>query len=249
MITYKTKPFCGDCFASESFFICPHIAVFSLPFILVKIGPLAPVGAPSPLCGVTVQHVVFYACGSSPPTLESGTGVFEAFPVSPCPRQVLAQVLNESSLGSSQACIRLQMDSAAWCGRFPLVRALTLPSPLCPQTRLLVTHGISYLPQVDVIIVMSGGKISEMGSYQELLARDGAFAEFLRTYSSAEQDQTEQDDGRVAGWLLRASGRGWARPFRNPLEGPSSPFPAELRGPICFVAWSADLGASPDPSL
>ncbi|XP_036134636.1 multidrug resistance-associated protein 1 isoform X3 [Molossus molossus] len=66
------------------------------------------------------------------------------------------------------------------------------------KTRLLVTHGISYLPQVDVIIVMSGGKISEMGSYQELLARDGAFAEFLRTYSSAEQEQTEQDDG-VAG--------------------------------------------------
>ncbi|XP_039089530.1 multidrug resistance-associated protein 1 isoform X1 [Hyaena hyaena] len=60
------------------------------------------------------------------------------------------------------------------------------------KTRLLVTHGISYLPQVDVIIVMTGGKISEMGSYQELLARDGAFAEFLRTYASAEQDP---DDG------------------------------------------------------
>ncbi|XP_023385436.1 multidrug resistance-associated protein 1 [Pteropus vampyrus] len=63
------------------------------------------------------------------------------------------------------------------------------------KTRLLVTHGISYLPQVDVIIVMSGGKISEMGSYQELLARDGAFAEFLRTYASAEQEQAEHDDG------------------------------------------------------
>lgn len=75
-------------------------------------------------------------------------------------------------------------------------RALTRESPLCSQTRLLVTHGISYLPQVDVIIVMSGGKISEMGSYQELLARDGAFAEFLRTYATAEQEQAEQDDGR-----------------------------------------------------
>ncbi|XP_073071630.1 multidrug resistance-associated protein 1 isoform X5 [Manis javanica] len=63
------------------------------------------------------------------------------------------------------------------------------------KTRLLVTHGIRYLPQVDVIIVMSGGKISEMGSYQELLARDGAFAEFLRTYASSEQEQEEQDSG------------------------------------------------------
>ncbi|XP_036051966.1 multidrug resistance-associated protein 1 isoform X4 [Onychomys torridus] len=62
------------------------------------------------------------------------------------------------------------------------------------KTRILVTHGISYLPQVDVIIVMSGGKISEMGSYQELLDRAGAFAEFLRTYASAEQDMASEDD-------------------------------------------------------
>ncbi|XP_033614348.1 multidrug resistance-associated protein 1 isoform X1 [Fukomys damarensis] len=63
------------------------------------------------------------------------------------------------------------------------------------KTRILVTHGISYLPQVDVIVVMTGGKISEMGSYQELLARDGAFAEFLRTYASTEQEQASEDDG------------------------------------------------------
>lgn len=80
-------------------------------------------------------------------------------------------------------------------------------SLLSLQTRLLVTHGISYLPQMDVIIVMSGGKISEMGSYQELLARDGAFAEFLRTYASAEQEQGQPDDGRAV-W---ASGAGGAR--------------------------------------
>ncbi|XP_033614350.1 multidrug resistance-associated protein 1 isoform X4 [Fukomys damarensis] len=66
------------------------------------------------------------------------------------------------------------------------------------KTRILVTHGISYLPQVDVIVVMTGGKISEMGSYQELLARDGAFAEFLRTYASTEQEQASEDDGVMA---------------------------------------------------
>ncbi|XP_030653903.1 multidrug resistance-associated protein 1 [Nomascus leucogenys] len=63
------------------------------------------------------------------------------------------------------------------------------------KTRILVTHSMSYLPQVDVIIVMSGGKISEMGSYQELLARDGAFAEFLRTYASTEQEQDPEENG------------------------------------------------------
>lgn len=50
---------------------------------------------------------------------------------------------------------------------------------------------------------MSGGKISEMGSYQELLARDGAFAEFLRTYASSEQEQEEQDSGRRPGGVPR----------------------------------------------
>ncbi|XP_016785011.1 multidrug resistance-associated protein 1 isoform X16 [Pan troglodytes] len=65
------------------------------------------------------------------------------------------------------------------------------------KTRILVTHGMSYLPQVDVIIVMSGGKISEMGSYQELLARDGAFAEFLRTYASTEQEQDAENGSTV----------------------------------------------------
>lgn len=76
---------------------------------------------------------------------------------------------------------------------------IMLPSlPAALQTRLLVTHGISYLPQADVVIVMNGGKISEMGSYQELQARQGAFAEFLRTYASAEQEHNEQEDGKGA---------------------------------------------------
>ncbi len=52
------------------------------------------------------------------------------------------------------------------------------------KTRVLVTHGISYLPQVDHIIVIVNGEITEAGSYTELLSHDKAFAEFLRTYST-----------------------------------------------------------------
>uniref|UniRef100_A0A8C8JDS0 Uncharacterized protein n=1 Tax=Oncorhynchus tshawytscha TaxID=74940 RepID=A0A8C8JDS0_ONCTS len=51
------------------------------------------------------------------------------------------------------------------------------------KTRILVTHGISFLPQVNNIMVMVEGRVSEMGSYQELLQQNGAFAEFLRNYS------------------------------------------------------------------
>ncbi|KAM6951720.1 ATP-binding cassette sub-family C member 3 isoform 1-T1 [Aplochiton taeniatus] len=51
------------------------------------------------------------------------------------------------------------------------------------KTRILVTHGISFLPQVDNIVVIVEGRVSEMGSYQGLLQQNGAFAEFLRNYS------------------------------------------------------------------
>uniref|UniRef100_A0A8C9L6Y2 Multidrug resistance-associated protein 1 n=1 Tax=Pavo cristatus TaxID=9049 RepID=A0A8C9L6Y2_PAVCR len=57
------------------------------------------------------------------------------------------------------------------------------------KTRVLVTHAVNYLPQMDTILVMTDGEISEMGSYQELLKQDGAFAEFLRTYANAEQSR------------------------------------------------------------
>ncbi|XP_041671462.1 ATP-binding cassette sub-family C member 3 isoform X2 [Cheilinus undulatus] len=62
------------------------------------------------------------------------------------------------------------------------------------KTRILVTHGISFLPQVDNIMVMVDGRVSEMGSYQELLKQNGAFAEFLRNYALediVEEEATE----------------------------------------------------------
>ena len=47
------------------------------------------------------------------------------------------------------------------------------------KTRVLVTHGITYLPEVDNIVVMKDGEISENGTYKELLEKRGAFADFL----------------------------------------------------------------------
>ncbi|XP_061089118.1 ATP-binding cassette sub-family C member 3 isoform X4 [Conger conger] len=63
------------------------------------------------------------------------------------------------------------------------------------KTRILVTHGISFLPQVDNILVMADGRVSEMGSYTDLLNENGAFAEFLRNY--ALEDIIEEDEEMV----------------------------------------------------
>ncbi|XP_064611716.1 multidrug resistance-associated protein 1-like isoform X1 [Liolophura sinensis] len=60
------------------------------------------------------------------------------------------------------------------------------------KTRILVTHGIGYLPQVDQIIVLVDGQISEVGSYKELMDHAGAFADFLKNYLTSEEDLEEE---------------------------------------------------------
>uniref|UniRef100_A0A803TMZ5 ABC-type glutathione-S-conjugate transporter n=1 Tax=Anolis carolinensis TaxID=28377 RepID=A0A803TMZ5_ANOCA len=52
------------------------------------------------------------------------------------------------------------------------------------KTRLLVTNAVHLLPRMDRIIVVMNGEISETGSWQELVARNGAFADFLRSHGT-----------------------------------------------------------------
>ena len=61
------------------------------------------------------------------------------------------------------------------------------------KTRVLVTHAVTFLPQVDQIVVLRGGKVSEVGTYKELLAQKGDFAEFLVQYLSEEAHPGEGD--------------------------------------------------------
>nr|XP_008197283.1 PREDICTED: multidrug resistance-associated protein 1 isoform X1 [Tribolium castaneum]XP_008197292.1 PREDICTED: multidrug resistance-associated protein 1 isoform X1 [Tribolium castaneum] len=62
------------------------------------------------------------------------------------------------------------------------------------KTRVLVTHGITYLPQTDKIIVLKDGEVSEGGTYQELLDKKGAFSEFLLQHiNEVEEDEEELD--------------------------------------------------------
>lgn len=62
---------------------------------------------------------------------------------------------------------------------------------LVGKTRLLVTHAVSFLPQVDMIFVLSNRGISESGSYRNLLNQKGAFSEFLLQHISDMDDDEE----------------------------------------------------------
>ena len=54
------------------------------------------------------------------------------------------------------------------------------------KTRLIVTNSLSILKDVDQVLVMQDGCISEQGTYQELLNNKGAFAEYLSQYLNCE---------------------------------------------------------------
>ena len=62
------------------------------------------------------------------------------------------------------------------------------------KTRVLVTHGISFLPEVDHIIVLKNGKVCEQGSFKELLDIKGDFADFLLEYMSGEMRDDDIDE-------------------------------------------------------
>ena len=66
----------------------------------------------------------------------------------------------------------------------------------------MVTHGIHYLPHVDRIIVLEGGKITEVGTYDELVERGKDFAKFLEEFATKQKEEEEDDDDEIKGIRL-----------------------------------------------
>jgi len=51
------------------------------------------------------------------------------------------------------------------------------------KARVLVTHGVHYLPKVDIVVVLSDGEISELGTFSELMNNsDGEFSKLIGEY-------------------------------------------------------------------
>ena len=59
------------------------------------------------------------------------------------------------------------------------------------KTRILVTHELKYLKNVDLILVLENGAIKEMGSYKELLQKNGVLASFVNNQVVTETNVTE----------------------------------------------------------
>uniref|UniRef100_A0AAQ5Y5P3 ABC-type glutathione-S-conjugate transporter n=1 Tax=Amphiprion ocellaris TaxID=80972 RepID=A0AAQ5Y5P3_AMPOC len=66
------------------------------------------------------------------------------------------------------------------------------------KTRVLVTHGLSFLSKADLVLVMEDGHISEMGSYMELMDRKGAFAKLIHTFSGTQRRESSTLKDKIA---------------------------------------------------
>ncbi|XP_065205456.1 multidrug resistance-associated protein 1-like isoform X2 [Planococcus citri] len=70
------------------------------------------------------------------------------------------------------------------------------------KTRILVTHSVTYLSQVDLIVVLKNGCISESGTFEELLENKGDFSEFLITYLEQNSEADEEDLDKLKNILV-----------------------------------------------
>ncbi|KAG1821831.1 ABC transporter [Suillus subaureus] len=61
------------------------------------------------------------------------------------------------------------------------------------KTRILVTHALHFLPEVDYIYTLVDGRIAERGTYAELMANDGTFSKFVSEFGSKE-DSTKKEE-------------------------------------------------------
>ncbi|KAF4025940.1 hypothetical protein G4228_017948 [Cervus hanglu yarkandensis] len=55
------------------------------------------------------------------------------------------------------------------------------------KTRILVTHNLTLLPQMDLIVVMERGRVAQMGTYQELLSETKTLTNLLQAFSEQEK--------------------------------------------------------------
>ncbi|KAH7046339.1 P-loop containing nucleoside triphosphate hydrolase protein [Linnemannia elongata] len=67
------------------------------------------------------------------------------------------------------------------------------------KTRILITHGIHHLSEVDQIVVMKDGTISEAGEYQQLMKAQDAFYQLIYDFSVKRQldNSHSKDDNTV----------------------------------------------------
>ena len=62
-----------------------------------------------------------------------------------------------------------------------------------------MTNSVNYLPQCDAVLMVENGEIIEAGTYEQLKAKAGFFAEFMNSYlTSNSQIETGKFEQKLA---------------------------------------------------
>ncbi|KAG0238830.1 hypothetical protein BGX31_003156 [Mortierella sp. GBA43] len=87
------------------------------------------------------------------------------------------------------SAVDAQVDQHLW-------RHLIGPQGLLrTKTRVLVTHGIQHLEEVNQVVVLKDGRILEQGGYRELLKMEGAFFHLMKEFSVGAKRTTKTKQG------------------------------------------------------
>lgn len=57
---------------------------------------------------------------------------------------------------------------------------------------------MKWLPHMDKIIVMKDGSVAEIGTYDQLMEHDGAFAIFLKAYLTEHTSDSDSDEEGIS---------------------------------------------------
>ncbi len=58
---------------------------------------------------------------------------------------------------------------------------------------MFVTNALSFLPEVNKIIMLDNGAILEMGSYDQLVENNSHFAKFIKNYVQSSNQEEEYE--------------------------------------------------------
>ena len=64
------------------------------------------------------------------------------------------------------------------------------------KTRILVTHTLHFLSQVNYIYTVVGGRIAERGTYEELSKNSGEFSRFIAKFGSQTEAEGKDEKDR-----------------------------------------------------
>ncbi|KAF9268335.1 hypothetical protein L218DRAFT_954696 [Marasmius fiardii PR-910] len=111
-----------------------------------------------------------------------------------------------------------------------------------PKTRILVTHALHFLPEVDYIYVLDEGRIVERGTYEELMSDGREFSKFIGDFGGGGAEGEDEEERQI----MVASAQEEEEEVKKPLIAPMTMMQTEERntGAVSVAVYKTYLKAA-----